>query len=145
MAGLRDEEKGQDDRRHQTKLEIRSLWDQRRDEIIQVLTDVIRSLDFFLRVMRRHSVVSNQVEIYLCELLERTGLRVSKRRTGLRRSFRNPDGRQRLGQRRWHANGAKWPAGGPILDVELIGLTTYTRDVWTWSLVVKISPQIFAF
>ena len=142
---MRDEEKGQDDRRHQTKLEIGSPWGQRRDEIIQVLTDVIRSSDFFLRVMRRHPVVSNQVEIYVCELLERTGLRVSKRRTGLRRPFRNPDGRQRLGQRRWHAHGAKWPAGGPISDIELIGLTTYTRDVWTWSLVVKISPQIVAF
>lgn len=34
----------------------------------------------------------------------------------------------------------KWSNGGHILDTELIGLTIYTQDMWTWSLVAKY-PQ----
>lgn len=38
-----------------------------------------RELDFSLSTMRRHWVVSNQVVMYSCQLLQGTGLQLSKR------------------------------------------------------------------
>lgn len=50
-----------------------------------------REFWFLAKLRRRHLVVSNQIVVYSCELLERTGLQVNEKWAKLRSSWRNTD------------------------------------------------------